>query len=240
MDVLNREIIDITNLCMGYSVASISPIYFNLRKNQGTLILGSKKTQLRNYMKVMNQQLDIAAEKGTKVYFFDSEDSFKVEKYNKLTYVEMSEIQNTINNMIIYTTGEYEKYNKYKAPARSLIVLYGAAQIYRIIGDKIADKLVNVFAQARELSLFDFLVVDTANEIKEIQRHRTIVQMFIESNGVCIGNTAENQMIIDMNTRDIRVKDALLDHEGYIIEKGKGKLSQVLQYEGDEEEENVL
>ena len=49
-----------------------------------------------------------------------------------------------------------------------------------------------------------------------------------------------DQMILDMNTRDIRVKDALVDHEGYIIEKGKGKLSQVLQYEGDEEEEDSL
>lgn len=246
MEVLNKEVIDITNICMGYSVASIGPIYFNLQKNQGTLIIGSKKTQLRNYMKVMNQQLDISAEKGTKVYLFDPEDSFKSEKYNKLTYVEMSEIQNTINNLIIYTTGEYEKYtkltdkSKYKAPARSLIVLYGATQIYRIIGDKITDKLVDVFAHARELALFDFLVVDTANDIKEIQRHRTITQMFIESNGVCIGNTAENQMILDMNTRDIRVKDALVDREGYIIEKGKGKLSQVLQYEGDEEEEDNL
>ena len=42
-------------------------------------------------------------------------------------------------------------------------------------------------------------------------------------------------MILEMNTRDIRIKDSLLDHEGYIIERGKGKLSQVLQFEGEEE-----
>ncbi len=244
MDVIDKNIINIDKICVGYSVASIEPIYFNLQKNQGTLIVGSKKTQLRNYMKVMNKELDIVAEKGTKVYFFDPEDSFKVEKYAKLTYVEMIEISNTINNLLIYINGEYEKYSNledkssYKAPARSLLVFYGITQIYRLIGDKIADALVDAFAHARELSLFDFLVVDTANDIKEIQRHRTIVQMFIESNGICIGNTIDSQMIIEMNSRDIRVKDALLDREGYIIEKGKGKLSQVLQYEGDESEED--
>ena len=59
--------------------------------------------------------------------------------------------------------------------------------------------------------------------------------MFIESNGVCIGNCVDTQMILEMNTRDIRIKDSLLDHEGYIIERGKGKLSQVLQFEGEEE-----
>lgn len=243
LDVLDKNILDINNICVGYSVASIEPVFFNLQKNQGTLIIGSKKTQLRNYMKVMNQELDIVSEKGTKVYLFDPEDTFKVEKYNKLTYVEMSEIQNTINNLIIYINGEYEKFSnlqdksKYEVPSRSLLVFYGVTQIYRILGDKVTDMLVEAFAHARELLLFDFLMIDLANDIKEIQRHRTLTQMFIESNGVCIGNTVENQMILEMNSRDIRVKDALIDHEGYIIEKGKGLLAQVLQFEGDESEE---
>ncbi len=241
MDVLNKNIIDINNICVGYSVASIAPIYFNLEKNQATLILGSKKTQLRNYMKVMNQQLDIVASKGTKVYLFDPEDSYKMEFYKNITYVETAEIQNTINNLIIYINGEYEKYSslenkqEYQAPSKSLIVFYCITQIYRLIGDNVSSLLVDIFAKARELNLFDFLVVDISNDIKEIQRHRTLLQMFIESNGVCIGNSVDTQMILEMNTRDIRIKDSLLDHEGYIIERGKGKLSQVLQFEGEEE-----
>lgn len=246
MSVLDKNVIDISNVCVGFSVSSIEPIYFNFQKNQGTLVLGSKKTQLRNYMKVMNEELDIVAEKGTKVYLFDAEDTFKTEHYNKLTYVDTSEIQNTINNLIIFINGEYDKFSalenkqEYKAPSRSLIVLYGITQIYRIIGDKIADMLIDVFAKARELSLFDFLIIDLANEIKEIQRHRTITQLFIESNGVCIGNSSDNQMIIDINSKDIRVKDALLDHEGYIVERGKGKFSQILQFEREEEEDDKL
>lgn len=244
MDVIEKDKININNICMGYSKASIGPIYFDLQRNQATLILGSKKTQLRNYMKVMNQELDISCEKGAKVYFFDPENTFKIEPYKKLIYVESSEIVNTINNLIIFINGESEKVEKlenkstYKAPSRSLLVLYCASQIYSMLDRKVLDMLVDSFAKARELQLFDFVIVDLANDFKDIQRDKTITQMFVESNGVCIANTGDTQLTIDLSTKDIRVRESLLDREAYIVEKGRAKLSQVLQFEGDEEEEN--
>ena len=244
MEVISKDDININNICVGYSISSIGPVYFDLQKNHGTLILGSKKGQIRNYMKVMNQELDIVANKGTKVYFFDPDDSFKMEHYEKITYVEMAEIQNTINNLLIYINGENEKFinleNKsdYKAPSRSLLVFYGVSQIYRLLSDKVTELLVDAFAKARELELFDFLMIDVVNDFKEIQRHRTLTQMFVESNGVSISNAIDNQNTIDISSRDIRVKDALPDRQGYIIERGKAKLAQVLQFEGDEEEDD--
>lgn len=242
MDVLNKDAINIKNICMGYAKATIGPVYFDLQKNQGTLVLGSKKGQIRNYMRVMNGQLDIAAEKGTKVYLFDPEDTFKIERFKKLTYVENAEIENTINNLLIYINGQKEIFDKlenkseYKAPSRSLLVFYCASQVYKLVAQNIVNSFNQAFATARELGLFDFLLVDIASDFKEIQREKSILQLFIEANGVCISNTADSQMSLEINTKDIKVKDALLDREGYIVERGKAKLSQVLQFEGDEEE----
>lgn len=243
MGVIEKDKIDINNICVGYSKATIGPLYFDLQKNQATLILGTKKTQIRNYMKVMNQELDIACEKGEKVYLFDPEDIFKMEPYRKITYVESSEITNTINNLIIYVNGEKEKYVKlndksaYKAPNRSLLVLYCTSQIYSMLERKTQEMLIDTFANARELKLFDFLIVDLVNDFKDIQRDKTITQMFVESNGICIANSGDIQLTIDLSTKDIKVKEALIDREAYIVEKGKAKLAQVLQFEGDEEED---
>lgn len=243
MDVIDKSIIDVTKICVGYSVASIGPVYFNLQANVGTLILGTKKQQLKNYMKVMNQELEICVDKGTKVYFFDPEDIFKSEMYQKLTYVSESEIKNTINNLMIYVNGEKEKYNQlenkndYKAPSRSVLVFYKTSDIYALLGPKTTDELVDIFAVARELKLFDFILVDIASDFKEIQREKTVIQLFVEGNGILIGSAADAQMTIEISTKDIKVKEALMDREAYIVEKGRGKLGQVLQFEGDQEEE---
>ncbi len=243
MDVINVNKVNINSICVGYSKATIEPIYFDLQKNQSTLILGTKKYQIRNYCRVLNMQLDIAAEKGTKVYLFDPENIFKSEKYNKIIHVESKEINNTLKNLLIYINNESDKYNSmedkslYKAPSRSCIVFYSIYQVFSICENKIVDMLNEAFTKARELELFDFVIVDVANDFKEVQRNKAIIQMFVESNGVLISNVGDNQMTIELNTKDIRVKDALLDREGYIVERGKAKLSQVLQYEGDEEDE---
>lgn len=244
MDAIPKEMININSICMGYSQASIAPVYFDLQKNQGTLILGAKKQQIRNYCKVLNQQFDIVSENDNKVYFFDPEDIFKMERYNNLTYVESKEIVNTINNLLIYINGEVKRYEEledktsYKAPRRSLIVFYCVSQVFQMCGAKTVELFTDAFDKARELQLFDFVIIDVFNDFKEVQRNKALLHMFVESNGVCISNVADNQMSIDISTKDIRVKEGLLDREGYIIERGKAKLSQMLQYEGDEIEDD--
>lgn len=244
MDVINQDNISVNNVCVGYSIASIEPVYFDLQKNYATLILGSKKQQLRNYGLVLNSQLEIVATCGTAVYLFDPDDTFKVEHYKNIKYVEAKEIVNTLNNLIIYINGERDKFNAledkslYSNEKRSLIVLYSVADIYKIYGEKNTELLVDAFDTARELKLFDFVLLDNNNDFKDIQRHKTIGHMFIDSNGVIISNIHDNQVTLDLSTRDIRVKETIPDRQGYIIQHGKAKLSQVLQYEGDEEEED--
>ena len=104
-------------------------------------------------------------------------------------------------------------------------------------GTSITDMFGNAFDTARELELFDFVVADTLNDYKEIQRNKGLLHMFADGNGVTISNIHDNQMCIDIAVKDIRVKEGIADREGYIIERGKAKLSQMLQFEGDEIEE---
>lgn len=243
MDVLDTQKININSICMGYSQQLVEPVYFDLQKNQGTLIISGKNRQLRNYFLVFNRQLEIVAKQGTKVYLFDPEDVFKMEIYKDLIYVKSDEIVNTIKNLLIYINNEKEKYENlddkgaYKPEKRSLIVFYSASVIFRMCGTSITDMFGNAFDTARELELFDFVVADTLNDYKEIQRNKGLLHMFADGNGVTISNIHDNQMCIDIAVKDIRVKEGIADREGYIIERGKAKLSQMLQFEGDEIEE---
>lgn len=243
MDVIDKTSINLNHICVGYSVAQIEPVYFDLQKNQATMILGSKKQQIRNYTKVLNSELDSSVTANNKVYLFDPEDTFKMEHYANITYVESIEINNTINNLLIYINQEKEKFDKledkskYQAEKRNVLVFYSVSEIYRMVGEKTNELFTDAFDIARELKLFDFVLIDTVNDIKDYQRHKSILHMFVESYGITISSIHDNQQILELSSRDIRVKDSLPDRQGYIIERGRGKLAQVLQYEGDEEEE---
>ena len=75
------------------------------------LALGSMQT---------NKELDIIASQGTKVYLFDAEDIFKMEKYKNIIYVNTTEIANTINNLLIYINNEGQKYDALEDKTTSL------------------------------------------------------------------------------------------------------------------------
>jgi hypothetical protein len=169
----------------------------------------------------------------------------KAERYEHITYVPSEEIVNTFNNLCIYINNEYDKYSKlankadYKAPRRSVIVFHESAAIVKVLG-KAFDNFNNIVDRSRELGLFDFIFADMLADYKDISREKSLQKLFMDSNGVLLANTYENQMYIELNTRDIRIKDALADNMGYIVENGKGYYSQILQYtevEGGEEDE---
>ena len=242
-DVIDMNVVDINNVCVGYSTVNLEPVYFDLRKNVATLFIGSKKQQIKNYFRVFNRELEKVAEKGTKVYLFDPEDIFKPEGYQKITYVPQAEVVNTVKNLLIYINNEYDKYNsmenknEYKAPSRSLLVFYSASIVYAQIGYETVQLLTSAFDKALELKLFDFVIADNTNDFRDIARDSSITHLFVESNGVVISTAADSQMTVDIGSKDYKIKDQMTDKQGYAVTIGKGKFIQVLQYESDDDEE---
>ena len=243
IDCINKESLSINNICIGYSVKNIEPMYFDLERNVGTLVVGSKKGQVKKFFRVFNRELDEIVTENNKVYLFDPENIFKPEGYNNITYVPQEEIVNTIDNLMIYINNEYEKYskldnkNEYTQPKHSVLVFYSTSQIYALIGYDKVEMLTEAFDKALELHLFSFVIADNINDFKEVQREKSIMHLFMEGNGICIGTTHETQVTIDINSRDIKMKDALSDKLGYAVLVGKGKLVQVFQDTKDDEEE---
>ena len=245
-DNIDKNKLSLNRICVGYAKSTISPVYFDLQKNFGTLIIAPKKFVLTEYTKVLYKELESVSNKDDKrVYLFDPNDMMKAERYEHITYVPSEEIVNTFNNLCIYINNEYDKYSKlankadYKAPRRSVIVFHESAAIVKVLG-KAFDNFNNIVDRSRELGLFDFIFADMLADYKDISREKSLQKLFMDSNGVLLANTYENQMYIELNTRDIRIKDALADNMGYIVENGKGYYSQILQYtevEGGEEDE---
>ena len=241
-DVIKDFDLSVNNVCMGYSIVNIEPLFFDLQKNVATLIMGSKKAQLKNFFRVFNRELDVCASKGTKVYLFDPEDIYKPEGYENLTYVPQVEIVNTVKNLMIYVNNEYDKYNalenkkEYQAPSRSLIVFHSVSIIFGMIGYDLLEQLSIVIDKALELKLFDFVVADNLLDYKEFAREKTITHLFVESNGLCISTSFDGQPTLDIGTKDMRVKDSLPDKQGYAILLGKAKYVQVLEQDSSDEE----
>jgi len=246
MNSIDATKINKNKICVGYSKSEIAPYYFDFQKNFGTLILAPKRFVLTEYVKVLYKELEtLANDTDSRVYLFDGNDMLKSERYTKIKYVPIDEIKNTYNNLKIYVNGEYEKYqkldnkNEYKAPRRSLIVLHEASSVTKILESDF-DDFMTIVDYSRELGLFDFVVADTASDFKDIARDKGIQKILMDSHGVLIGNTYESQTSIDINSKDIKVKDALPENMGYIVQNGKGVYSQILQYteveKGDEDE----
>ena len=243
-DTIPNDKISINNICVGYGKSTIEPIYMDLQKNFGTLILAPKKFNLTEFCKTMYQEFEQIANDNCRVYIFDVNETVKNMRFKNITYVDSSELENTFNNLKIYVNNEYDKYTKlddkstYKAPRRSLLVFHETAANFKALSklvndfDKLVDKI-------RELELFDFVICDILADYKEVYRERGLLKILMDSHAVLIGNTFESQMFVDINTRDIKQKDALPENEGYVIKNGSGYLSQVLEYTKKEEEDEI-
>ncbi len=242
-DKIPVDKLSITNICVGFGKASIEPSYMNLQKNFGTLVIAPKKLNLTEYCKVLYQEFETIANDSNKVYLFDVNDVMKTQRYKNITYVDSTELLNTFNNLKIYVNQQYEAYSAledkstYKAPRRSLIVFHECAACFSAFKDmEDFDKLVD---KIRELELFDFVVCDIFADFKEIYRNKGMQKILMDSHGVLIGNSFDSQMFIDLNTRDIKQKEALPENEGYIVKNGSGYLSQVFEYTAKEEEDEI-
>ena len=147
--------------------------------------------------------------------------------------------------VILQTNGEYEKYsameNKgdYKAPRRSLIVFHEASSVIAMIGKQFAE-FNEAVDKIRELGLFDFVFADILTNYKDIGRDKALQKIFMDSNGVLLGNTFDSQMYIELNSKDIKLRDSLEENMGYIVENGKGYYSQMLQFTPTEEDEDEI
>ncbi len=235
---------DTSSICVGYRKETIEPYYMNLQNNFGTIIISAKKATLIDYCKVFYRELENMASEDKRVYLFDANNVFKAERYNNIKYVHSEEIANTFDNLLIYTRGELKKYNSlenkndYVAPRRSLIVIHGYGALKAAVANnKKFEELDKVVEAARDLQLFDFVLTDLTGDLKEFYREKPVQKILMDSYGVLIGNTYEQQPFIDVNTRDIRIRDAVPDNMGYVVEQGKAYYSQMLQYTEVEEEE---
>lgn len=244
LDSMNLSQLSLHKVCVGYRKETIEPFYMDLQRNFGTLIMANKKSLLTEYCRVFYKELEyIANDDVARVYLFDIDNLFKSERYTNIKYVYDEEINNTMNNLSIYIKGEVEKYNslenkaEYKAPRRSLLVFHNVSAIFKSLEDKIKSEFSDLVEQARELGLFDFVLCDIVSDYKDVYRDKGLQKILMDSNGILIGNSYDNQLYIEMNTRDIRVRDNVLDKLGYIVDNGKGYYAQVLQYTEEEEEE---
>jgi len=236
--------ISLNNICVGYSKASIEPIYMDLQANFGTLILAPKKFNLSEYCKTFYAELDTLVTDTNKVYLFDANESMKGQRFKNITYVDSSELKNTFNNLKIFVNQEYEKYSAmtdktaYNPGKRSLIVLHETSACFNMIGDA-TDDFSSMVDKIRELQLFDFVIADIAADYKEVARDKGLAKTLMDSHGILIGNTYDTQMFIDLNSRDIRQKEALPENEGYVVKNGNGYLSQVLEFTEKEDEDEI-
>lgn len=241
---ISNNNLSINRICVGYSKATIEPYYMDLQKNFGTCFVAPKKYNLTEYTKTLYQELDLVASDTNKVYIFDPTNIMKAMKFKNAIYVESEEVVNTFNNLGIFINDEYEKYNSledkstYKAPRRSLLVFHQISQIFNLLGNK-QDEFESMVEHARELGLFDFIVADIASDFKDVYRNKGISKILLDSNGVLLGNIFDAQPFVELNTRDIKQKDALKDNEGYIVENGRGYMAQMLEFtvQGESEDE---
>lgn len=245
---INSKVIDMSKVSFnkivaGYRVETIEPYYVDFDKNFATLVLASKKQDLTEFAKVMLGEMEEKANDEQRVYLFDQEDLLKSMRYSNIKYVGSEEIINTYQNLIIYTKGEKEKFDamedkrEYKPARKPLLVFFNASSTFKLLGKEQLPILEKLVETSRELGLFDFVILDNANSFKDISREKYMTKLFLDSNGIMIGNCFENQSTVELLSRDIRFRDAIPEGRGYIVEKGKAYYSQLLQYTETEVEE---
>ena len=242
LDTIDKDFVDIFNICVGYSKLAIQPIYLDLDANTGVLVLGDNRQALSSFTDVLVQEMDVVASKGPKIYLYDSLDLFGNYEFGSLKYYGNSDIVGHIDSFIKYLEDEKAKYdalenkNEYTISTIHSFIFNGVYNILNLLDEEKRAHFNELLAFAHDAHLINVIMIDMINDYKEVQREEGVYKMVASGTAVLMGNTYDNQSTIPLNTQDVRLRDGLGENEGFIVINGRGFYSQVLQAQSNEQE----
>ena len=217
IDDIKTEIKDITAVPIGITRKTLKPLTYNFKKNFATLITSKKLSDSVEYsfyvLEVLKKLFEI------NVVIINAE---------KILQSETNNFVNTYNELV----SQVEKNNKKE---HTICVILGIDKFLNSIEE---NQFKNVLEKAEKNENYSFIIVDSANKIKDHTYEEWYKEYLSEDTGIWVGNGFDSQYLISIMADRRDIDDNCGRDFGYLVKDGNYTMLKLLGMKkaGDDDE----
>ena len=146
---------------------------------------------------------------------------------------KFDDIFTEINNKIheykeIYDNNGYSK-ESLQSKEKYTIILIGANDFREKLSDDNKYKIEELFNLSKDLGTFNFIIVDSINQIKKIELESWFKSSTNTDSGIWIGNGINDQFTLKLSGKNSTTREEISDDFCFVLERGKATLVKYLE-----------
>ena len=229
---LIKNMRDISSVPVGINKDTIAPEIFNFKNNYATLVSysdGVKDTNnfVRSLVELVSEIPNINS------LLIDVENSLAT-AYEKASYAsdKFDEVLGKVCDSMEYQYNTYvqNNYSKevFKTTNPTFIVINGFSKLLARVNDEVKNRYLECLKNAKELEQFEFVFVDTADNLKKFEYEDWYKRVVQNNYGIWIGNGVADQSLIKTNIGFKKNNNEIPSGFGMVIKNSKASLVKLI------------
>lgn len=230
-DDVKKEFGTTEELVIGIDKKELDIIKINFNKNYITPIVALDITTLHNITNSIIEQIILLKKEGLLVLNANDND-IKLNSDRKSQYQcvekDFSIIIDNLSKMINdnYVKLENNGFNTeiFATTKKITCIIIGINELKNKLSEDLKTKLDDLIKKAQKLSIYSFIIIDSASEIKKVEFDSWYKECVDTSEGVWVGEGINEQFVLKINQRTEEMKLEILEDFCFVLKRGKPRL----------------
>ena len=213
-------------LILGLNKNDLNVCEFDFKKNFATIVTAMDLVDITSFINPLINQI-IA--KGKNQLLIINADDFTIEEDYKSYYQyedkNFNDIFVKLNDTIGKYKEEYEKSNYNKDIFNNMkgltCIIVGVEAFKNKLNDDNKLKFGDIFTNSKDLSIVEFIFVDSIDKIKKIELESWYKNSVNNTNGIWIGNGINDQFSLKVSQKIPELKEEIPNGFGFVLYRGK-------------------
>lgn len=225
---IKNEFAKTKDLIIGINKDDLNIAKFDFNKNFITTVTAIDILEINNFINCLINQIIVVNNK--KLIVINAEDFEINDKYKNLYQYVDNKFDDAIESLNNFTKQQYNKYiaenyNKdiFKDKSPIYCIIIGIENLKNRLNLDNKNKLSEMFNNAKELEIVNYIIVDSIDKIKKIELDSWYKNCVNNNSGIWIGNGINDQFSIKINQKIEEMKKEVPVGFCFVIYKGKAK-----------------
>jgi len=222
-------------LIIGLDKNSLDICTFNFHKNYTTIITSLDIEATNKFINPFINQNIYLNKSSLLVINADSDYEINQDnnKYYQYINTNFNDIFNRLNTLIqtqneVYKASNYDK-NIFKGKKGITCIIIGIDAFKNKLSDENKLKFGELFINAKELGIIDFILVDSVDKFKKFELESWYKNCINSNEGIWIGNGINEQFSLKINQKIPEMKQDVPNNFCFVINRGKPKYVKYLE-----------
>lgn len=236
---LKDKITGSNNVPVGINKNTIKPEIFNFKDNYVTIVTSNDINNLKNFSNGLINMLSNI--KDSNIIVFDVESMININNNNVLyANNDVSTLLKKLSDNINYANDIYVKDNYSNksliASRNTITIILNYNKFILKIGNDYKKMFEDMIVKAKDISIFDFILVDQFDKFKKIEYDTWYKAVINSSYGIWIGNGINDQTLLKTDAGFKRNNNELPNGYGIVVKNSKINLVKLIEKDINEEE----